>query len=496
MESFRKLGLSDWLIKVLKEMGFEKPREIQEKSIPLALVGRDIIGGSATGSGKTLAFGASILEHIKIGEGVKALILVPTRELAEQVAGSLREFSKYKRLSIVAIYGGVGINPQIRELEEADIVVGTPGRIIDHLERRTLNLSKVKTLVLDEADRMLDMGFIDDVMKIINLCPKERQTMLFSATISQDIQNIVNKNMKKPEYISLEAYIEPSKLKQSYYDCPQDLKFSLLLHLLKHEHSGLIMVFCNTQRNTDFVASTLRKFKIDAVAIHGGLTQSKRTRIMEHFHSGKVAILVCTDVAARGLDIENVSHVYNYDIPSGSKEYIHRIGRTARAGKSGLAVSIVTQRDYDNFRNVLRDEELKIEQIELPPMERVFVKFGHDDRRSSFRDRGENRFRGNRRSFGERRENRFGDRKREFSNKRRGFERHGEFRKRDNFKGDFRGSSGDRKFGGERRTFGNRSRFGDREKRGFGNRERSFGNRSRFGDRRSFGNRGRIFRRY
>src|SRR3989344_6045984 len=284
MESFKKLGLSEKLAKVLKSLGFEKPREIQEKTIPLAMAGKDVIGGSATGSGKTLAFGASIIEKVVKGKGVQALIMTPTRELAEQVADTLIKFSSSYNFEVAAVYGGVSIEPQMRRLRYADVVVGTPGRILDHLERRTLDLRNVKTLVLDEADRMLDMGFIDDVEKIIKQCPKERHTMLFSATISPDIAHIANRHMKNPINVqSVESMVDPSKLKQVFYDVPSNLKFSLLVHLLKHEHSGLIMVFCNTQRNTDFVADNLMRFEIDAVAIHGGLTQAKRSKIMEHF---------------------------------------------------------------------------------------------------------------------------------------------------------------------------------------------------------------------
>src|SRR3989344_9072799 len=268
MESFKKLGLSEKLAKVLKSLGFEKPREIQEKTIPLAMAGKDVIGGSATGSGKTLAFGASIIEKVVKGKGVQALIMTPTRELAEQVADSLIKFSSSYNFEVAAVYGGVSIEPQMRRLRYADVVVGTPGRILDHLERRTLDLRNVKTLVLDEADRMLDMGFIDDVQQIIENCPRERQTFLFSATISHDIELIAKKYMRNPEYIALESYVDPSKLKQVYYDVPQDMKFSLLLHLLKHEHKGLIMIFCNTQRNTDFIADNLTRYEIDATAIH------------------------------------------------------------------------------------------------------------------------------------------------------------------------------------------------------------------------------------
>ncbi len=393
--TFEGLGLSPEFLQILDQIGFKEPTEIQKKTIPLALAGKDIIGASATGSGKTLAFGASIIEFSQKKEGLQALVLVPTRELAEQVGKELQRFGKHKRIEVAIVYGGVGIEPQIYAIKRADIVVGTPGRILDHIERRTLNLSTIKTLVLDEADRMLDMGFIDDVTEIVELCPKERQTFLFSATMSADITYIAKHYMTEPALVESIVYVDASKLKQVYYDVPKHIKFSLLVHLMKQEHSGLVMVFCNTRSNADFVARNLNNNGIDAVAIHGGLTQARRNHIMEAFRSNKVCVIVCTDVAARGLDIKNVSHVYNYDLPPTSKEYVHRVGRTARAGNEGMAISIVAERDYDNFRQVLRDHSLKIEQVEVPQVESAHVKLS--DRRGSFggRDR-----RGGRSSYG------------------------------------------------------------------------------------------------
>ena len=220
---------------------------------------------------------------------------------------------------------------------------------------------------------MFDMGFINDVEDIIGHCPKERQTLMFSATINQDIDHIVKKHMKNPVEVSVESYVDASKLKQVYYDVEKNVKFSLLVHLLKSEPAGLVMVFCNTRHNTDFVADNLNSSGIDAMAIHGGLSQEKKNRIMEKFHTGKVLVLVCTDVAARGLDIKNVSHVYNYDIPKTSEEYIHRIGRTARAGKEGIAINLVSERDYENFRRVLEDDSIKPEPVEVPEVQRVLV---------------------------------------------------------------------------------------------------------------------------
>lgn len=384
MTSFRELGLSEELLKLLEKAGLETPSEIQEKAIPLVLQGKDVIGGSYTGSGKTLAFGTGIIEKTNPRAGLQVLILTPTRELAEQIGKVFKHFSTYKRLNISMVYGGVSINPQIGSLRYSEIVIGTPGRILDHIERRTINLSQLKVLVLDEADRMLDMGFIDDVEKIIHQCPKERQTLLFSATISSDIAHIAKKHMKHPENVSVESYVSTEKLKQIYYDVPKEMKFSLFVHLLKKEREGLVMVFCNTRHNTDFVANNLNHLGIDALAIHGGLTQDKRNRIMDRFHGKNVHVLVCTDIAARGLDIKGVSHVYNYDIPKTSKEYIHRIGRTARAGKEGIAVNIVSERDYENFNEVLRDESLKIEEEKLPEVERVVVKISGFGRRESY----------------------------------------------------------------------------------------------------------------
>ena len=253
MESFRKLGLSKELTDVLKREGFTEPTEIQEKAIPLALKGKDIIGGSATGSGKTLAFASPIIEKLKPNFNVQALILTPTRELAEQVANAIRNFGRNKKLNVLAVYGGVKIEPQIRKLSTADVLVGTPGRILDHLNRRTLRLDEIKFLVLDEVDRMFDMGFSRDVERILKECSTDRQTMMFSATISQNIDNLAKKYTHNPVEIAVKSHVDPSKLKQVYYDVPDNKKFSLLVSLLKEETSELVMVFCSTRRNVDFV---------------------------------------------------------------------------------------------------------------------------------------------------------------------------------------------------------------------------------------------------
>jgi len=381
MNNFKKLGLNDQILETIQKHGFTDPTKIQEKSIPFLLNGRDVIAGSKTGSGKTLAFTTAIIHKVEKSQGIQALVLTPTRELAEQVSKSVKDYSRHKGLVVSAVYGGVSINPQIEKLYYTDVVVGTPGRILDHLSRHTLNLGKIKLVILDEADRMLDMGFIDDVNKILYQCPKNRQTLLYSATISSDIYNIAEQHMHNPVKISVDVRVDTSKLSQIYYQVPQNLKFSLLVHLLKMNNSGLVMVFCNTQRATDYVAKNLNKQDINAIAIHGGLSQAKRSKTMQSFHSRRKDVLVCTDVAARGLHIEDVTHIYNYDVPKESKQYIHRIGRTARAGKNGKAITLLTQRDYENFDRVQKDnnnvdiprkETPHIERLSIAPMKKTF----------------------------------------------------------------------------------------------------------------------------
>lgn len=373
---FDNFGLSQELLKTIKGMGFEEPTQIQDNSIKQIIDGRDLIGESATGSGKTLAFGCGIVEHVMPNQGLQALILTPTRELTEQVKESLRKLAHHKKLRVAAIYGGVAIGPQIDLLKRAEVVVATPGRMLDHLGRRTVDLSKIKILVLDEADRMFDMGFIEDVEQIIRNCQKKRQTMFFSATISSRVKDLAHKHMVNPAMAMVRNLVDPSKLKQVYYNVSKNMKLSLLVHLLEHEKSGLVMVFCNTRNTVDFVVKNLKANRINAIAIHGGLSQNKRTKTIEMFNGSKVSVLVCTDVAARGLHIENVSHIYNYDIPKDSKDYVHRIGRTARAGESGKAVNLLCDYDYDNFARILDDyRSFNIEKVEKPQLERrIFIK--------------------------------------------------------------------------------------------------------------------------
>lgn len=377
---FEDFNLSSCLLTAIEKEGITEPTQIQELSIPHILNGKDVFGESATGSGKTLAFGSGIVESVLPNKGIQALVLVPTRELAEQVKNSLVKFSVKNRLRIIAVYGGVSIDYQITALRKAEVVVATPGRLLDHINRGTVNLFRVTMLVLDEADRMLDMGFIDDVEKIISRCPKKRQTSFFSATLPPQIRQLAKRHMNNYVMVSARNLVDPAKLRQVYYNIRRNMKLALLIHLLKNEKSGLVMVFCNTRRNTDFVVKNLKANKVNAVAIHGGFTQSKRSKTMSMFNGARVQILVCTDVAARGLHIDNVSHIYNYELPKYSKDYIHRIGRTARAGEEGKVINLLSDTDFDAFTRILSDySSTKVTEIKTPFLKKVFIR---DNKRS------------------------------------------------------------------------------------------------------------------
>lgn len=350
---FSEMGLKKEVLDALAEMELAEPTNIQARTIPPILAGRDVVGQAETGSGKTAAFGAPIVNALEHGHGLQALIVSPTRELAEQTTREMAKFSKHKHLKVISIYGGVGIEPQISALRDADIVAGTPGRILDHMERRTIDLSHVKFLVLDEADRMLDMGFIEDMERIIRATPSHRQTLMFGATMPWLFIEISKKFMKNPEMVSLGKKVSEVLLRQEYYEVEQGRKFSLLAHLIKREEPGLAMVFCNSRFMTDAVANNLARLGLEAHALHGGHSQEKRSRIMEGFHAGKVHVLVATDVAARGLDVKNVTHIFNYDVPENAEDYMHRIGRTARMGEEGKALTLITRDDHTSFRRTI-----------------------------------------------------------------------------------------------------------------------------------------------
>ena len=378
--NFEELGLRKEVRDALKDMGIEAPTDIQQKVIAEGIQGRDVIGISKTGSGKTLAFAVPILEKVVPGRGIQAVILVPTRELAEQVMKEMKKFSKYLHLHIISVYGGVGMEPQIHGMKRADIVVATPGRMLDHLMSGNVAFPAVKVFVLDEADRMVSMGFIEDVEKIMSQVPRDRQVLLFGATISEEINGLKAKEMKDPVIKKAEVFVEQKFLDQYYYDVDTGNKFSLFVHLLKKENPSRAMVFCGTRVNADVVSRNLKQQGVDADVLHGKMSQSKRLRVIEGFHQGKPRILVATDVAARGLHIEDVSHIFNYDVPQNPEDYIHRVGRTARAGESGKAITMLSQRDYENFDAVLSRYAVNIKRGEKEEFRRIAFDSRQQDR--------------------------------------------------------------------------------------------------------------------
>lgn len=383
--NFEKLNINTKLKNKVDEFGFKDLTTIQEKGIPEILKGKDVVGQAETGSGKTLAFVLPIINEIKHDRNLQALVLTPTRELCIQVTDVFKDFGKSLEIKTTSVFGGVNIAPQIKNISDSQIIVATPGRLLDHINRRTINLKNIGFLVLDETDKMLEMGFIEDVEKIIYNIPRDRQTLMFSATISEDVYKIARKHLKNPLMFRTKPFVDTDKLNQKYYDIyNQNDKFSLLLHLLKNSTSGLAIVFCATRKETDIVAKNLRRQGINASEIHGGMNQNKRLRSLDSLKRQKTDVLVATDVAARGLDIKDVSHVYNYDVPKTPKEYIHRIGRTARAGKNGDAVTLLTSRDHDNFRRVQNDKKLRIEQADFPPFKKVSFFRGYNRRKKQY----------------------------------------------------------------------------------------------------------------
>ena len=350
--------------------------EVQEKAIPFIMEGKDVVVQSETGSGKTLAFVLPIIENIE-KDGIEALIVAPTRELAKQIT---EVFKRYSQFNAVSVYGGVSASHQIEELKNANIVVGTPGRLLDLMNRGELRLGKIKYLVLDEADRMLDMGFIEDIERIIKATNVERQTLLFSATIPREVIEISRKYMKNPTKIMIKAIITTAKQTHKFYVVPFNEKFSLLVHLLQTENANLSLIFCATKKMTDNLARELRKQRIKAKAIHGDLTQKQREHVLQDFRKKRIDVLVATDVAARGLDIDDITHIYNFDLPNEILMYTHRAGRTARMGNEGVVISLVSEKDYLLFGKILKTRN--IEEIEKPAFPKLFFKMEKDRRYS------------------------------------------------------------------------------------------------------------------
>ena len=336
--------------RALETVGYLEPTPIQDKCIPFLLAGKDVVGQALTGTGKTAAFGIPLMEQADPSQTcVQALILVPTRELAMQVRDELMRLGQFRRLSVVACYGGHPIFKQVAALGRgAQIVVGTPGRVLDHLRRGTLRLESVRTVILDEADEMLDIGFLPDIERILNQTPKDRQTALFSATMPSLIRRVVGRYMRSPMWVRIGSEIETApKVRQLYYEVLEQDRVPTLVGLLNTQvNGGKALMFRKTQVGVDRLVLALQRNGVAAAGIHGGLAQSERNASMQSFRSGGLKVLVATNVAARGLDIPKVSHVINYDMPQNLEEYVHRIGRTARMGSDGTAITFVTEWDF------------------------------------------------------------------------------------------------------------------------------------------------------
>ena len=369
--NFDELSISDDIKRAIDEMGFEKLTPIQESAIPEALNGNDLIGQAQTGSGKTLAFAVPVLDKIFIPDrSPQAIILCPTRELCMQVASEFEKAgNKIKKLKVLAVYGGQPIGKQTRVLKKGvHVVVGTPGRVIDHIERGNLELIGIESVVLDEADEMLEMGFREYIETILANTPHQRQTLLFSATIPQEIRNIAQKYQKNPKFIKIsDKRKNIPRITQYAFKCDIKDKFNGLTRLLEAYDVKLALVFCNTKKSVNFVKKHLKNdFKADS--IHGDMTQQARDKVMNKFRNGNINILVATDVAARGLDIDNVDVIINYDVPQNIDDYIHRIGRTARAGKKGFAFTLVSKDEIARFNNIRKANNVKIIEKEFPTL--------------------------------------------------------------------------------------------------------------------------------
>ncbi|MFC5408140.1 DEAD/DEAH box helicase [Larkinella bovis] len=373
--TFADLNLSDEILQAVTEMGFEHPSPIQAEAIPPILLGRDVIGQAQTGTGKTAAFGIPAIDLVDVTERhPQVLVLCPTRELALQVADEVRKLSKFKRgIRVEAIYGGDSIERQIKSLKTGvHIVIGTPGRVMDHMERRTLKLDNVKMMILDEADEMLDMGFREDIESILEDMPEERQTILFSATMSKPIMGITQRFQKDPVLVKVvKNELTNTNIEQVYFEVKPKAKVEVMCRLIDTYDLKLLLVFCNQKKRVEEIVEDLQVRGYQAEGLHGDLRQAQRNNVMSKFRSGVTNILVATDVAARGIDVDNVDAVINYDIPLDEEYYVHRIGRTGRAGKSGKAFSLVGRDEKYRFREIQNYTKVRVEKGVIPSFEDI-----------------------------------------------------------------------------------------------------------------------------
>ncbi len=363
---FGELELDKKIVSALTDMGFEEPSPIQKEAIPIAILGRDMIGQAQTGTGKTAAFGIPIIQNLTDKKHIEALVMSPTRELAIQVAEEISKIGRTKHVKVLPVYGGQPIDRQIRSLKNGvQIVIGTPGRLLDHLRRGTIKLDHIKFLVVDEADELLDMGFIADMEEIMQTLPPQRQTMLFSATMPKPILTLTKKFMKAPKVVAIHKEIVTAPTIDQYYYETRD-KVDGLCRVLDTEENCKMIVFCRTKKGVDDLVMAIGMRGYQAEGLHGDLNQNQRDKVMKKFRDNKIDILVATDVAARGLDIDNITHVVNFDIPQDPESYVHRIGRTGRAGNTGIAITFITSREFRQLKLIERIVKTKIVRRELP----------------------------------------------------------------------------------------------------------------------------------
>ncbi len=369
--TFKELGLAPSILAAIEESGYTEPTPIQEGAIPHIIAGRDVIGSAQTGTGKTAAFALPALHLLgghKEGAAPRCLVLGPTRELAAQVEGQFKKYGKGSEPKCCLVHGGVGYGKQRDELAAgADVVIATPGRLLDHIQQKTFNLDSIELLILDEVDRMLDMGFIDDVKRIIRLCRnKKRQTLLFSATVSEDIKRLIKGSLKDPVEVAISVKITPAEtVKHEVYPVGAMQKFDLLIALIDHMEIDSMIIFCRMKVGADRITRWLQERGLSCAAMHSNLPQKARTKALEQFKEGKIKILVATDIASRGLDIANVTHVINYDVPEHAEDYVHRIGRTGRARREGDAATIVAPDEQSKLDAIEKFIDQKIPQRKL-----------------------------------------------------------------------------------------------------------------------------------
>ena len=371
LENFENLGLSKNLLSCLNFLGYKEPTPIQTKSIPLALMGRDILGCAQTGTGKTASFVFPIIDILNSQKGKarmpRSLILSPTRELADQISEYFKKLSSFHKLTVSLLIGGTPLNEQDKELNKGvDILIATPGRLIDHINRGNILFNDLKILVIDEADRMLDMGFIPDIELISDKIPKIRQTLFFSATLSKEILKIGKKFVINPKLVEVSPPSSASvSIDQSIVKCKSSIKLSVLEKVLVSLDTNNTVIFCNKKKDIDILSRYLTNKNLQTISFHGDLVQTKRNEALNNFKNGSKKIMIASDVAGRGLDVENISHVINYDVPNNPEDYVHRIGRTGRAGKKGVAITLVTQEDFKTINEIENLIKQKIKTLYL-----------------------------------------------------------------------------------------------------------------------------------